>query len=213
MILIGQYDSPFVRRVAIAFELCGIAYEHQPWSVFGNPEKIAAHNPLMRVPTLVLENGEAVLDSAAILDWLDDHVGPERALFPARGEARRKAVRTTSLALGLGEKAVSLVYERVLRIVQSDMWVERCRTQIIAALDALEVDRVSGTRYWRGDTLSHADIAVACVHAFVREAHAGTFDFARWPKLTAHSETCESLPAFQSHKQAFYVGSPSGERL
>ena len=40
MILIGQYDSPFVRRVGIALTLYGMAFEHRPWSVFGETEKI-----------------------------------------------------------------------------------------------------------------------------------------------------------------------------
>ena len=55
MILIGQYDSPFVRRVAIALRLYGIAYEHRPWSTFSELNSIAPYNPLRRVPTLVLE--------------------------------------------------------------------------------------------------------------------------------------------------------------
>ena len=54
MILIGQFDSPFVRRVGVALTLYGMAFEHRPWSVFGDAEAIAAYNPLRRVPTLVL---------------------------------------------------------------------------------------------------------------------------------------------------------------
>src|SRR5436305_8102182 len=115
MILIGQYDSPFVRRVAIALRLYGIAFEHRPWSTFGVAEKIAPYNPLRRVPTLVLDSGEALIESAAILEYLDDLVGPDKALIPARGEARRKQMRICALSIGLGDKAVSLLYERVLR--------------------------------------------------------------------------------------------------
>ncbi|MBN9058568.1 MAG: glutathione S-transferase N-terminal domain-containing protein, partial [Rhizobiales bacterium] len=59
MILIGQYDSPFVRRVAIAMHLYAIPFEHRPWSVFGDAKKIAPYNPLTRVPTLV--DGDFVL--------------------------------------------------------------------------------------------------------------------------------------------------------
>jgi glutathione S-transferase len=55
MILIGQYDSPFNRRVAIALRLYGLPFEHPPWSTFGDVDKIAAFNPLRRVPTLVLD--------------------------------------------------------------------------------------------------------------------------------------------------------------
>ena len=60
LILIGQFDSPFVRRVAIALNLYGMAYEHRPWSVFGDADKIAPFNPLIRVPTLVLDSGDVL---------------------------------------------------------------------------------------------------------------------------------------------------------
>ena len=91
MILIGQYDSPFVRRVAIALRLYGIGFEQRPWSTFGDADKIAPYNPLRRVPTLVLDNGEAVIESTAILDHLDELVGPEAAMMAERGDLRRRA--------------------------------------------------------------------------------------------------------------------------
>ncbi len=112
MILIGQYDSPFVRRVAIALRLYGIAYEHRPWSTFGDAERIAPYNPLRRVPTLVLDDGEALIESGAILDSLDEHVGPSRAMIAQGGAARRRALKVCALATGLADKAVSLFYER-----------------------------------------------------------------------------------------------------
>src|SRR5262245_1810415 len=115
MILIGQFDSPFVRRVAIAMRLYGVDFEHKPWSTFGDADKIAAHNPLRRVPTLVLDSGEALIESAMILDYLDDRVGPEKAMIAKSGEARWKHLRICALAMGLGDKGVSLLYERVLR--------------------------------------------------------------------------------------------------
>ncbi|MES2750531.1 MAG: glutathione S-transferase family protein, partial [Pseudomonadota bacterium] len=65
MILIGQYDSPFVRRVALAMHFYGIPYDHKPWSTFGDGAKIAIYNPLMRVPTLVLDDGEVLIESTA----------------------------------------------------------------------------------------------------------------------------------------------------
>jgi glutathione S-transferase len=67
MFLIGQYDSPFVRRVAIALRLYDLPFEHKPWSTFGDADKIAPYNPLRRVPTLVLDSGEALIESTAIL--------------------------------------------------------------------------------------------------------------------------------------------------
>src|SRR3954451_9300070 len=107
MILIGQYDSPFVRRVAIALRLYAMPFEHRPWSTFGDADKIAPFNPLRRVPTLVLEGGEALLESGVILDHLDELAGQERALIAKRGPQRRRALRVCALATGLADKAVS----------------------------------------------------------------------------------------------------------
>src|SRR6476659_5514211 len=115
MILIGQYDSPFVRRVAIAMRLYGISFDHKPWSTFGDADKIAPFNPLRRVPTLVLDSGEALVESTAILDYLDELAGPDQALIAASGAVRRHHLRICALSIGLGDKAVSLLYERVLR--------------------------------------------------------------------------------------------------
>ncbi len=85
MLLIGMYDSPFVRRVAISLKLCGIAFEHGDWSVGADFERIRQYNPLVRVPTLVLDDGEVLLESQALLDYLDELVGPQRALLPRAG--------------------------------------------------------------------------------------------------------------------------------
>ena len=84
MILIGQYDSPFVRRVGIALTWYGLDFEHRPWSTFGDREKIAPYNPLRRVPTLVLDDGSVIIESACMLDWLDEQAG-ERIRAAAQG--------------------------------------------------------------------------------------------------------------------------------
>jgi glutathione S-transferase len=198
MFLIGQYDSPFVRRVAIAMRLYGIAFEHRPWSTFGDADKIAPYNPLRRVPTLVLDDGEALIESTMILDYLDDRVGLDKAMIARSGDARRHHLRICALALGLGDKGVSLLYERVLRKDrQLELWVERCTKQISGVLDLLEKERAAvKTPYWSGETIGHADIAVACVLRFTGEAHPALFDD-HYPALKAHSARCEALPPFQ----------------
>ena len=198
MFLIGQYDSPFVRRVAIALKLYGISFEHRPWSTFGDADKIAPYNPLRRVPTLVLDDGEALIESTIILDYLDELVGPDKAMLPRVGAERRKHLRICALASGLGDKAVSLLYERVLRKEQLALWVERCQAQIGDVLKVLEAERAKVTTpYWLGDRIGHADIAVACVVRFTREAHLQLFDASRYPALTAHAERCEALAPFK----------------
>ncbi|TYL94408.1 glutathione S-transferase family protein [Bradyrhizobium rifense] len=198
MFLIGQYDSPFVRRVAIALRLYDLTFEHRPWSTFGDADKIAPYNPLRRVPTLVLDDGEALIESTIILDYLDELVGADKAMLPRSGSERRRHLRICALATGLGDKAVSLLYERVLRKEQLALWVERCQAQIGDVLAVLEAERAKVTTpYWLGDRIGHADIAVACVTRFTREAHPQLFDTARYPALSAHAERCEALAPFK----------------
>ena len=209
MILIGQYDSPFTRRVAIALKLYGLAFEHRPWSTFGDADKIAPFNPLQRVPTLVFEDGEVLIESSAILDYLDELVGPEQAMIAARGPDRRHGLKICALATGLGDKAVSLVYERVLRKDQLTLWVERCEAQIGGVLDVLEKERAAiATPFWFGERIGHADIAVACVLRFTGEAHPPLLGGARYPALSAHAARCEALPPFQEIVQP--LSPPSG---
>lgn len=200
MILIGQYDSPFVRRVGIALRLYGMAFEHRPWSVFGDGDKIRALNPLMRVPTLVLSEGTVLTDSHMMLDYLDNLVS--FPLFPRTEPARHRALRIATLGTGLAEKAVSLFYEGRLHDVTSTVWEDRCRVQIGAVLAALQAERPA-TDWWFGDTIGHADIAVACALRFVAEAHPGLIDMADYPKLQAHAARAEALAVFQEIQQAF----------
>jgi glutathione S-transferase len=209
MILIGQYDSPFVRRVAIALRLYGLPFEHRPWSTFGDAEKIAPFNPLRRVPTLLLDGGEALIESTAILDYLDELVGPDKAMIAESGPERRHALRICALATGLGDKAVSLVYERVLRMDALKLWVERCEAQIGGVLEVLEKERAAvASPYWFGERIGHADIVVACVLRFTGEAHPGLFSAARYPALSAHAAACEALPSFGEIVQP--LSPPSG---
>jgi glutathione S-transferase len=204
MILIGQYDSPFVRRVAIALRLYELSFEHRPWSTFSDGDQIARFNPLRRVPALVLDNGEVVIESGAILDYLDEAARPSCAMIAREGELRRQALKVCALATGLADKAVSLVYEHALHQTTSDQWVERCQAQIFATLDTLEADRAGRvTCFWAGDSIHHADIAVACALRFICDAHPGLFDERRWPALASHLSTCERLPVFQEIAQPF----------
>jgi glutathione S-transferase len=202
MLLIGQYDSPFVRRVGIALTLYGLDFEHQRWSVWGDAERIAVHNPLRRVPTLVLDDGTSLLETWAILDALDEMVGRERALVPASGTARREALRITALASGFADKAVSLLYEGLLRREPSASWMQRCQVQMRATLDQLEREfSPVSTTFWAGAAPGHADIACACSLTFAREAHPQLFEGGSWPRLFALDQACEELAPFRAIHQ------------
>jgi len=203
MILIGQYDSPYVRRVGIALTLYGIPFEHQTWSAWSETDKVRRYNPFGRVPTLVLDDGEVLIESHMMLDYIDSLVPAGRAMFPRSEPARHKALKVAALATGLADKAVSLYYEQRLHEQVSEVWAGRCREQIAIALDALEADRAGrATDYWFGDRIGHADVAVAVALRFITDVHAD-IPLTGHPVLAAHAAKLEALPVFKEISQAF----------
>jgi glutathione S-transferase len=212
MLLIGMFDSPFVRRVAVTLKLLDVSFEHANWSVGRDFERIRQYNPLGRVPTLVTGDGERLVESHAILDYLDDMAGPERALLPRSGAERRLALRLMSLATGAAEKGVAQVYERIFRPEdrRHAPWVDRCRLQMSAALG--EIDRYLGERgvsQWLvGKRMTQADITVVCAFTFLDDALRIAADQVMYQSLATLAARCESLPVFQATREAF--APPSG---
>lgn len=204
MILIGQYDSSFVRRVGIALRLYGIPFEHRPWSTFGEADKIRAYNPLTRVPTLVLDDGDIIIDSASIFDHIDSLVPADKALHPREEPARRRSLKISALATGLADKSVALFYELHLHETPSKPWVERCERQIRDTLAALEAERAARTTpCWFGERIGHADIAVAASIRHMSDSHPHLAGLDGCPALRAHCERLEALPVFQEISQPF----------
>jgi glutathione S-transferase len=193
--LVGQYDSPFVRRVAVALTVLELPFERQPLSVFADAEALRARNPLGRVPALLIEDGECLIDSAAILDHLDERVGPRRALLPAAGAARRDALKTVALATGICDKTVATVYERRREASKLDLgWIGRYREQIEAGLG--ELDRRSTSQIWPPQRLLQPVISVAAMLGFIRLYLPEAAPVGRYPALDRLSAWAEGQPAF-----------------
>jgi glutathione S-transferase len=195
--LIGHYDSPYVRRVGVSLSVLGLAFERRLLSVFGDADQLAAFNPLVRVPVLVLDDGECLIDSAAILDHLDQTVGPERALLPVAGKPRRDGLQTIALATGASDKAIAIIYEgRKPAAKIDDGWIGRCRGQLARALVELE------RRYARGPArpgrLTQPEITVATMLGYVRLRQPEMLPPGRHPNLEALSREAEAMPAFQA---------------
>jgi glutathione S-transferase len=202
MILVGQYDSPFVRRVAVSLRVLGFAYEHDTRSVFGDFDSMRQTNPLGRIPSLVLDDGLVLIDSGAILDWLDQKVGPGRALVPHAGPARQRALQLIAFATGVVDKFGAAAYERIIRPAQYRWpdWIARCRTQGHGALAALAAES------WPAEApLDQAAISTACAIRYVRLTDPEQMPPGRYPTLDALSEHCEARPEFKATYPADYV--------
>ncbi|KAB2847564.1 MAG: glutathione S-transferase family protein [Hyphomicrobiaceae bacterium] len=199
MILVGHYDSPFVRRVGIALNLFALPFERNLMSVFADAEAMRAINPTGRIPSLQLDDGEIIIDSAAILDHLDEVVGPRSALLPSHGRERRRAMYLTQLACGAIDKTGAVAYERMLRPAERQYgeWIDRCRTQASSALRALE-EAAPAEGWLMGDRLMLPDITTACALAYIRYRSPQVGDLGSFARLQKLSRAAEKLSAFQA---------------
>lgn len=210
MILIGLFDSPFTRRVAIALTLKGYAFEHRAWSVGADFDRIREYSPLGRVPVLVLDDGDVLTESSSILDWLEHEAGDE-GLLPSSGRERREALRLIGLASGAADRGVAMVLERIFHpeAHRSAALLARGVAQVGGALAALDASCAARSGQWLvGDAMTLADITVACYATYLQDAV--PVNLSRWPALAAHVARCEALEVFARFYAPFYVPRPKG---
>ncbi|MEK7246299.1 MAG: glutathione S-transferase family protein, partial [Pseudomonadota bacterium] len=159
---------------------------------------IRAVNPLGRVPALILDSGETLIESGAILDYLDETAGPARALVPPQGAERREVLKLVAFATGAAEKAAALAYEiqrRPKQLIYPE-WAEKLQGQARAGL--AELDKVLGQdKQWLAlGRLTQADVSAVATWDFLGNMLAGTFAPDEFPRLAALAERANRMPAF-----------------
>ena len=199
MKLIGMLDSPYVRRVAISAKRLGIALEHESVSVFRTFEQFQQINPVVKAPTLVLDDGEVLMDSTLILDYLEALSEPARSLMPKGIEQRLRSLRLIGLALAASEKSVQLYYERNLRPaeIQYEPWVERVEGQLAAAYSALEREMEKQPLNTDG-SIGQEGITLAVAWSFTNLVVPDQVDLAQFPRIVAFTAYAEGLEEFLS---------------
>jgi glutathione S-transferase len=199
VVLYGRYASPFVRRVAVTLRLYGVVYRHVPLMPFG-PDKaeLAKFNPIARVPALRLDNGEMLIDSAVILDHLDQVAGPLVSLTPAAGAARRRVLTLLAVALGANEKLVAGLYERHFRSREAwhAPWLNTCDKQVRDGFAWLDAEFAGP--WFAGSAMTQADITVAVFWLFGRAKRPRFFEGLGCKRLEALAERLQETPAFQA---------------
>ncbi|WP_028535663.1 glutathione S-transferase [Paludibacterium yongneupense] len=196
MQLIGMLDSPYVRRVAISMRLMGIPFEHRSLSVFGGFDEFRTLNPVVKAPTLICDDGSALMDSTLILDYLDSLNAGRLSLMPTEPAARQRTLRVIGLALAGSEKAVQVVYETRLRPAdkQHAPWLARVRLQLGAALDGLEAEFARHAP--STSALDQAGVSSAVTWRFVHEMLPEIVNIDDYPLLRDWGSEAERHPAF-----------------
>lgn len=198
MILYGRFLSPFARRVAVWMNLQGRAYEHAPLPPRGpGSEALAEINPMMRVPALKLDDGMVLIETWAIIDWLEQSAPEGSRLLPASGPDRIRHLQGIALANTIAEKAVALSGERVRRPAELH-WadeISRIEMQLAKALEIADAH-----------TPQTAFTGAASPPAGVVVSYVAGYDFAarlfpelvseRYPRLAALSQQANTFPAF-----------------
>jgi glutathione S-transferase len=197
MRLIGLFDSPYVRRVAISLRAMGLPFDHEPLSVFRDFDRFAAVNPIVKAPTLIADDCTMLIDSTLILDYLDRVALPGRRLVPEDPAAFLASQRIIGLALAACEKTVQIVYENKLRPAekQHQPWLDRVEGQLLAAYDLLEAAYAAMPPAAR---LMQAEITAAVAWRFTAGVLPGVIAPARCPALAALSAEAEARPEFLS---------------
>ena len=152
--------------------------------------------PVGRMPALVIEDGTVLVESSAIIDWLEDSAPEGKRLLPATGIARRNMLQLIGRGTSISEKGVNLVYERTRRLEEFH-WGDyhaRIESQIAADLAGLQF-MAPASGWFGGYAPNAAEISIVIAVQFLQTAHPQLLGDA-YPKLIALSEAADGFPAF-----------------
>jgi glutathione S-transferase len=197
--IIGNYLSPYVRKVLVCLELKGVEYELDPIIPFFGNDEFTRINPLRRIPVL-LSDDLVLPESAVICEFLDERY-PEPALMPAEPSQRARARALIAFADGrIGDVLIWRLFNQ--KIIKRFVWGEPADESILSAAlnrelpalcDYLET-LVPEENHLFGE-LGLVDIAIASPFRNASLVHCG-IDRARWPRCGAYISRVLDHPAF-----------------
>lgn len=206
--LIGRYASPYVRRVALCMKFQRIPYDIVITSPLTEPDRVAGYNPIGRVPILVRQDGRRLIESSAIIDYLQDLGLPESRMIPPQGEERIAVLQATAIMTNAIEKAIYATYETSRRPPekQHEPYRSALLAQVSAALTMLEAE--VGPSWLFGQRVTLADITAGVGWRFLRFATPTVAQAGLFPGLARHAALCEATSEFQACQPETYNDRP-----
>jgi len=197
MKLIGSETSPYVRKVRIVMAEKKLEYVLVPENPWSAESRLQEHNPLGKLPCLLIDEDESLFDSRVIVDYLDT-LSPVGRLLPPPGRERASVKCWEAAGDGILDAAVSIIIEQRYRqdTPTSPWWIERQRGKIHAALDFME-KRLPEDTFCMGIHFSLADVGVGCALGYLDFRFADLNWRREHPKLQSLYEKLMTRPSFQ----------------
>lgn len=195
--------SPFARKVMVTAIECGLEDKVEKHALALTPvapnDPLNANNPLGKIPTLVLDNGDTLYDSRVISEYVNDLGGG--SLFPA-GEARWPSLRRQALGDGICDAAVVVRYETFVRPqeYQFDQWIDNQKLKFRRALASLEKEAPSFS-----DTIDIGTLSIAIALDYLDFRYADEAWRDKHVQLADWHATIASRPSLQKTMPADLV--------
>lgn len=199
MQLLYAPTSPYVRKVMASAHLLGLVDRIALLDSAAHPidrdPRITAHNPMAKVPTLILEDGQALYDSRVICEYLDG-IAPGYGLFPKAAPARWQALTRQALGDGLLDAALLARYELTARPPEKqwDAWRSAQLAKVRACLD--DIERQAHALATHDPNIG--EVALACGLGYL-DFRFGELDWrATHPRTAQWNARIQALPAMQA---------------
>lgn len=196
MKLVGSKTSPYVRKARVILAERNLPFDFIEESAWTAGTTVPRYNPLVKVPALVMDDGESIYDSRVICEYLDSVSGA--GLLPASPVDRAKVRRDEALGDGIADAGVLVFLERKREAARQDpAWIARQLDKVNAGFAAL-AKSLASRQYLGGAQVNMGDIACACALFWcefrlpelgVRAAH---------PSIKAWAERMEARPSFST---------------
>jgi glutathione S-transferase len=193
--LISATPSPYARKVRIQLAEKGIPFElitEVPWN---RDTATPRHNPLEKLPVLLLPDGGSVFESRYINEWIEAK-HPEPALVPDGIDARLAVKRFEVIADGACDALVLMFFEKARGEAQrSEPWMARQQRKVDGAMREL-ARAIGDAPYCHGARFSQADISVGALLGYLRVRWPAYPWAEQYPDLARLSDRLEARPSF-----------------
>ena len=197
MKLISATPSPYARKVRIALAEKSVPFELQTEVPWNDDTTLPQHNPLEKLPVLILDDGSTIWESSFILEWIE-RKHPRPPLLPEDDDGILAHKRMDALATGVCDAFLLVFFEQMRPEEQRSLpWIDRQMRKVRGGLT--EIARVVGDRaYAVRDAFGIADISAGSVLGYLdvrfpdlgwRETH---------PNLSHYMDGLMTRPSFQT---------------